>query len=94
MLSSFTPASAYVVKASAQPGYLPAGIDVHEAHPLVAISASSCRRWVSRRRGKITGWVAIADGFAAGYLGAAIVLNVTLGKELLPMWPARSRPKT
>jgi uncharacterized protein len=43
---------------------------------------------------KIGGWVAIADGFAAGYLGAAIVLNVTLGKELLPMWPARSRPKT
>jgi succinate-acetate transporter protein len=43
---------------------------------------------------KIGGWVAIADGFAAGYLGAAIVLNVTLSKELLPMWPARSRPKT
>jgi succinate-acetate transporter protein len=43
---------------------------------------------------KIGGWVAIADGFAAGYLGAAIVLNVTLGRELLPMWPARSRPKT
>jgi hypothetical protein len=29
-----------------------------------------------------------------GTLGAAIVLNVTLGKELLPMWPAKSRPKT
>jgi hypothetical protein len=43
---------------------------------------------------KIGGWVAIADGFAAGYLGAAIVLNVTLGRELLPMWPAKSRPKT
>ena len=43
---------------------------------------------------KIGGWVAIADGFAAGYLGAAIVLNVTLGKELLPMWPAKSRLKT
>ena len=43
---------------------------------------------------KIGGWVAIADGFAAGYLGAAIVLNVTLAKELLPMWPAKSRLKT
>ncbi len=43
---------------------------------------------------KIGGWVAIADGFAAGYLGAAIVVNVTLAKELLPMWPAKSRLKT
>ena len=43
---------------------------------------------------KIGGWVAIADGFAAGYLAAAIVLNVTLGRELLPMWPAKSRLKT
>jgi succinate-acetate transporter protein len=42
---------------------------------------------------KIGGWFALADGFAAGYLGAAIVLNVTLGKELLPMFPAKSRPK-
>jgi hypothetical protein len=31
MMSSFTLASADVVKASAQPDYLPAGIDVHEA---------------------------------------------------------------
>jgi hypothetical protein len=31
MMSSFTQASADVVKASAQPGYLPAGIDVREA---------------------------------------------------------------
>jgi succinate-acetate transporter protein len=29
---------------------------------------------------KIGGWVAILDGFAAGYLGAAIVLNVTLAQ--------------
>ncbi len=42
---------------------------------------------------KISGWFAIVDGFAAGYLASAIVLNVTLGRELLPMWPARSRPK-
>lgn len=42
---------------------------------------------------RISGWVALLDGFAAGYLAAAIVLNVTLGRELLPMWPARSRPK-
>jgi hypothetical protein len=40
---------------------------------------------------RIGGWFALLDGFAAGYLGAAIVLNVTLARELLPMWPARSR---
>jgi uncharacterized protein len=42
---------------------------------------------------KVGGWFALLDGFAAGYLGAAIVLNVTLGKEVLPMWPARDRPR-
>jgi uncharacterized protein len=42
---------------------------------------------------KVSGWFAILDGFAAGYLASAIVLNVTLARELLPMWPARSRPK-
>jgi hypothetical protein len=41
--------------------------------------------------GKIGGWVALLDGFAAGYLASALLLNVTLGKELLPMWPAKSR---
>ena len=40
---------------------------------------------------KIGGWVALADGFAAGYLASAIVLNVTLGREVLPPWPAKSR---
>jgi hypothetical protein len=48
---------------------------------------SPCRPLVA------SGWFALLDGFAAGYLASAIVLNVTLGKELLPMWPARSRPK-
>jgi hypothetical protein len=134
MMSSFTLASADVVKASAQPDYRPAGIGVREADPLVAISAPRAEAsrpvqrilrlkavaGVSRRRftlafvvlvvlaianlggaaswtadvSKIGGWVTIADGFAAGYLGATIVLNVTLSRELLPMWPARSRPKT
>jgi uncharacterized protein len=42
---------------------------------------------------KVGGWFALLDGFAAGYLGAAIVLNVTLAKELLPMWPAKDRPR-
>jgi hypothetical protein len=40
---------------------------------------------------KIGGWFALLDGFAAGYLASALLLNVTLGKELLPMWPAKSR---
>lgn len=43
---------------------------------------------------KVGGWVAILDGFAVGYLGAAIVLNVTLARELLPMWPAKDRPRS
>ena len=42
---------------------------------------------------KIGGWVALLDGFAAGYLGAAIVLNVTLGRELLPMSAGQVPPQ-
>ena len=34
--------------------------------------------------------VALLDSFAAGYLGAAIVLNVSMGKNLLPLFPAKS----
>jgi len=41
---------------------------------------------------RVGGWFALLDGFAAGYLGAAILLNVTLARELLPMWPAKARP--
>jgi hypothetical protein len=80
MMSSFTLAPADVVKASAQPDYRPAGIDVREADRW---SPSLPRGQASRhvRRTRPT-------------LGAAIVLNVTLGRELLPMWPAKSRPKT
>lgn len=33
------------------------------------------------------GWVALLDALAAGYLASAILLNVTIGRELLPMWP-------
>jgi succinate-acetate transporter protein len=40
---------------------------------------------------KIGGWVALLDALAAGYLASAILLNVTIGRELLPMWPAKSR---
>src|ERR1700733_4635587 len=36
---------------------------------------------------KVGGWVALLDSFAAGYLGAAIVLNVSTGKTLLPLFP-------
>jgi uncharacterized protein len=39
---------------------------------------------------KIGGWVALADSFAAGYLGAAIILNVSMGKNLLPLFPTKS----
>jgi succinate-acetate transporter protein len=39
---------------------------------------------------KIGGWFALLDSFAAGYLGAAIILNVSMGKNLLPLFPAKS----
>lgn len=39
---------------------------------------------------KIGGWIALLDSLAAGYLGAALVLNVTLGKNLLPLFPTKS----
>jgi succinate-acetate transporter protein len=39
--------------------------------------------------GKAGGWVALADSFAAGYLATAILLNSTIGKDLLPLWPPR-----
>jgi uncharacterized protein len=42
---------------------------------------------------KVGGWVALVDSFAAGYLAAAILLNVTYGRELLPMWPTKARPR-
>lgn len=35
---------------------------------------------------KIGGWVAIADGLAAGYLGSAILLNTTHARDMLPLW--------
>jgi uncharacterized protein len=38
---------------------------------------------------KVGGWFALLDSFAAGYLGAAIVINVSLGKDLLPLFPTR-----
>lgn len=36
---------------------------------------------------KVGGWFCLLDSFAAGYLGAAIVVNVSIGKELLPLFP-------
>jgi len=38
---------------------------------------------------KVGGWFALLDGFAAGYLGAAIVVNVSLGKPLMPLFPTK-----
>lgn len=40
---------------------------------------------------RIGGWVAILDGFAAGYLGAALVINTSFGKAILPLFPAKPR---
>lgn len=38
---------------------------------------------------KIGGWVALADGIAAWYLGTGILLNATMGRDILPLWPYR-----
>ena len=44
---------------------------------------------VTRQPMKGGGWVALLDSFAAGYLGAAIVLNVSMAKEHLPLFPTK-----
>lgn len=36
---------------------------------------------------KVGGWFALLDSFAAGYLGAALVVNVSIGKPLMPLLP-------
>ena len=36
---------------------------------------------------KIGGWFALVDGFTAGYLGAALVINISTGRPLLPLLP-------
>ena len=38
---------------------------------------------------KVGGWFALLDSFAAGYLGAALVVNVSTGKSLLPLLPTK-----
>jgi uncharacterized protein len=39
---------------------------------------------------RIGGWVALVDSLAAGYLASAILLNTTIGRHVLPLWPAQS----
>jgi succinate-acetate transporter protein len=38
---------------------------------------------------KVGGWFALLDSFAAGYLGAALVLNISTSKEILPLFPTK-----
>jgi len=56
---------------------------------ILAISNLRTASWTTDVA-KVGGWFALLDSFAAGYLGAAIVLNVTMGKNLLPLFPAKS----
>jgi uncharacterized protein len=42
--------------------------------------------WVSPLT-KVGGWVALADMAAAWYVGFGIVLNTTIGKDVVPMFP-------
>jgi succinate-acetate transporter protein len=36
---------------------------------------------------KVGGWFALLDSFAAGYLGAALVVNISTGKPVMPLFP-------
>jgi uncharacterized protein len=36
---------------------------------------------------RIGGWVLLADGATAWYLTSGLVLNPTVGRELVPLWP-------
>lgn len=38
---------------------------------------------------KAGGWFALLDSFAAGYLGCAIIINVSLGRDVLPLFPTK-----
>ena len=38
---------------------------------------------------RVGGWFALLDSFAAGYLGAALVLNISTGKNILPLFPTK-----
>ncbi len=39
---------------------------------------------------KIGGWVALADAVAAWYLGFGVLLNTTVGREMMPLFPHRA----
>jgi uncharacterized protein len=40
---------------------------------------------------RIGGWVAILDSISAGYLASAILLNTTIQRQVLPLWPYQGR---
>ena len=40
---------------------------------------------------KAGGWLALADGAVAWYLGTGILLNVMTGRDMLPLWPYHPR---
>lgn len=40
---------------------------------------------------KVGGWVGLVDSAAAWYLAAAIVLNTTIGRQVLPLFPYTAR---
>lgn len=75
----------HINMAAFMPFALAAGVFVLEAVGFLGGAAG----WASGIS-KAGGWVALADSLAAGYLGSAILLNTTIGKDLLPLWPAAS----
>jgi succinate-acetate transporter protein len=42
---------------------------------------------------RIGGWVLLADGATAWYLTSGLVLNPTVGRELVPLWPWPYTPR-
>ncbi len=57
------------------------------AYTILAIAGlGGTAGWVSPLT-KVGGWVLLADLVAAWYLGFGIVLNATIGKDMVPMFP-------
>lgn len=57
------------------------------AYTILAIAGlGGTAGWVSSLT-KVGGWVLLADMVAAWYLGFGIVLNTTIGKDMVPMFP-------
>lgn len=53
---------------------------------LAIASLGGAAGWVATLT-KVGGWAALADAAAAWYLGFGILMNTTVGNDMLPLWP-------